>query len=231
MDFTDLPAELRVQIYSHLPDLRPGRRIVVGPRTHLLPAICQVSRQTRHETVPLYAGHCHFAVECYDRPTVRPWTQALGAHGLGAVGSVQLSRHWRILRPSQGQGHVGFYLRLERSLDDGTWRCTTGTYPFAKDTRGMRLQSIDLLRRMVMDGLALEGRGKAERGLGLSADDFEFVAAAMEIVASHPIEGHDFQRLMTAMSHKQQMDVWASMEAQLRYLAAPMASPGMLLLQ
>nr|POE76144.1 hypothetical protein CFP56_59624 [Quercus suber] len=216
MAILNLPLELRVQIYSHLPDLRPGRREVVAPRLRLLPPICQVNRQIYQETVAIYARNCHFAIESYDSPVISPWTQALGDAGVAAVQSVQLSRHWKISRPRQGEGHVGFYVRVERACRRGAWMCTTGTYPYAKDTRAMRSESIELLRRVISRSLmSAERRGKAHRTHALTVGDFEFFTAAMEIVASHHIKGHAFQQADASLVQTQRMEMWSRMERQL----------------
>lgn len=186
MGLCDLPAELRVRIYDFLPDLQSDRHETVAPNIRITPALCRTNRQLRAEALPIYVQNSHFVIQADDDPSdydnrVATWLRAIGPVVIGKVKSIQLSRHWKIPQPSRWQGHVGFYVRLERL--NTSWQCTTGTYPIAKDMRGMRLESVEVLHHIVRQRLSV--------CTGLTAPHVEFVLNAMDVVASHPITAYD----------------------------------------
>lgn len=205
MAFLDLPAELRLHILTYLPDFLPGRTETVGPNVRITPAICRTSRGLREEALPLYAKSASFSIQTDDNtrsPNSRmsSWLDALSPEALTCVHCLQLSRHWQIEQPSRWQGHVGFYVRLQRF--QAAWSFTAGTYPIAKDVRGMRAESVELLRSI------LERRGVGEKGL--VRQDVELVVAAMEIVASHPIPAFDIEQ--SEDGRRRRRNVWDDME-------------------
>ena len=191
MGLLGLPTELRIQILEDLPELSYGRHETIGPNVRLTPAICRVCRVLRYEALPLYAKTSAFIIQadgdlrvCNNR--VQLWLDAMGADGLREVQSLQLSHHWKLHQPSRWQGHVGFYVRLQ--LHDKVWQCTVGTYPIANDKRGMRRESVELLRDFIRHRLSLSCLSNEK---GLSRPDIEFIVEAMDIVASHPISTLD----------------------------------------
>lgn len=152
MALSTLPSELRLRIYDYLPDIADGRSVAVTDASRLVPPICRTSRQIHQETIPIYAENTHFAIDTSEdsqegASLLSSWLAALRPSGVRCIRSLQLSRHWNALQPTRWQGHVGFYVKLEKG--PGEWRCSTGTYPVARDTRGMRLESIELLRHVV----------------------------------------------------------------------------------
>ena len=214
MGLLDLPTELRIQILEHLPDLSYGRHETVGPNVRITPAICRVSRVLREDALPIYAKTSSFIIQTDDclnviNNRVQVWLQALGDVALSHVENLQLSRHWKIPRPSRWQGHVGFYVRLQ--LVDGAWQCTTGTYPIVNDMRGMRLESVDLLRHTVVQRLSQLSGSPGERGL--SRADVECIVDAMDVVASHPISTFDTEQ--SEAGRRRRRGLWAEMEGQL----------------
>ncbi|KAK3717861.1 hypothetical protein LTR37_005633, partial [Vermiconidia calcicola] len=209
MGLLDLPPEIRLQIYDHLPDFSPGSNETVGQNVRLTPALCRTgSRVLREEALPLYAKTSSFIIQTDDNfNRVGAWLQALAAgEALSKVQSLQLSRHWKIKQPSRWQGHVGFYVRVH--LHDKTWQCTAGTYPFANDIRGMRLESVELLCSIVRQRLGQLG--------GLSRSDVEFIVEAMDIVASHPVSTFDSEQ--SEDGRRRRRDMYTTMERHLMAL-------------
>ena len=213
MGLLDLPTELRMQIIEHLEDFWPGGHETIGPNVRLTPTICRVSRVLREEALPLYAKTSCFIIQTDDdlhvsNDRVQLWLQALGEEALAQVQSLQLSRHWKLKQPSRWQGHVGFYVRLQ--LVDKVWQCTAGTYPIANDMRGMRLESVDLLRHTVTKRLS---RISALGGKGICRADVEFIVEAMNVVSSHPISTFDTEQ--SEAGRRRRREVWANMEQKL----------------
>ena len=215
MGLLELPTELRIQILEDLPDFSYGRHETIGPNVRLTPAICRVCRVLRYEALPLYAKTSSFIMQadgdtgvCNDR--VQAWLQAMGADALREVQSLQLSRHWKLCQPSRWQGHVGFYVRLQ--LHDKTWSCNVGTYPIANDDRGMRRESIELLRGVIKHRLRLSCLSGEE---GLSRCDVEFIMEAMDIVASHPISTTDTERDEDGRRRRREYKTWLMMKRDL----------------
>lgn len=213
MGLLDLPTELRIHIFSYLPDFHPGRTETVGPNVRITPAICRISRRLREEALPLYAKTASFSIQTDDdvhSPNSRMsiWLDALSPEALALVHSLQLSRHWQIQQPSRWQGHVGFYVRLQRLRT--AWLLIAGTYPIANDVRGMRAESVELLRSVV------ERRGVGEKGL--VRGDVEFVVAAMEIVAEHPVPAFDVEQ--SEEEGRRRKGVWRIMERGLAELGS-----------
>ena len=227
-----LPPELLTHILTFLPTLNPHlpQTHIVGPSTLLTPPITRVCHALRHAALPLYAANHNFSIQTDGTGAreggggnrVQAWLDALGEGGVRKVRSVQLSRHWELPRPERGCGHVGFYVRVQFGGEEGIegagkapperrrggmWRVAAGTYPVANDMRGMRLESVDLLRGVVQRRLrALEGGGLGRR-------DVEFVVRAMEVVARHPISTFDME--LSEQSRLARRRVWVEMEAEL----------------
>ena len=217
MNLTELPTELRLHIFSFLPELQYGRHETIGPNVRLTPAISRVNQTFRSETLPIYARTSAFIIHVDDNldPSDNRagiWLDALGLECLCEVQSLQLSRHWQMARPSRWHGHVGFYVRLY-TLEQ-KWQCAAGTYPIAKDVRGMRLESVDFLQQVVNKRLRLvQSREKK----GLVKADLLFVLDTMDIVASHPISSFDTEQ--SEAGRRRRRDIWFDMEAKLSTLA------------
>nr|OQO18635.1 hypothetical protein B0A51_14367 [Rachicladosporium sp. CCFEE 5018] len=213
MSLIVLPPELRLQIYALLPEFRssPHASIRVTSSSTQIPALCRTSRLLRQETLPLYAQSATFAIELTAgldpqrlvSQELHGWLNALGPYGLARLSRLNFSRHWELSRPSRGQHHVGFYVFLVRDLAglgaqaSRRWQMNVGTYPIVKDLSGMRLQSVQLLERSVIARLQREDAlADASRELKLTAEvhgqqdftraDFEYVIAAMDVIARHP---------------------------------------------
>lgn len=237
MGLQALPPELISHILSFLPELSHSstpnqsiKNVVVGPNIPLTPAVCRTSHVLRREALPLYAKSAAFSIQADEDPLspnnrVRAWLDALGDEALGKVISLQLSRHWKLSQPTRWQGHVGFYVRLQwmetagleasgkgKGRQKGGWNVTTGTYPIANDMRGMRLESVNLLRENVVQRLRGLGWGGRERS-GLGRADVEFVVQAMEVVATHPIEAFDVEQ--SEQGRRARRRIWERMEEEL----------------
>ncbi|KAK4623326.1 hypothetical protein CLAFUW4_07512 [Fulvia fulva] len=257
MSLLSIPAELRIQIYEYLPELQ-HRHETISCYSKLTPPICQVNRTIRHETVPLIASNSSFLIDIDGPPTfwnsrISTWLAALGPQSVSRVRSLQISRHWQIPLPMRGQGHVGFYVRLEQRkprrltskssvkstssfkpewndrfvlpMSEGMWEVTTGTYPFARDMRGMRLDSVEILAEVVRHHLHVPtpvDREAASTGdidrAGLTTGNVVFLARAIEIVASHPVSTFDLEQGQEG--RKRRHMTWTNMEQQLRELSA-----------
>lgn len=213
MGLLELPTELRIHILEYLPELSYGRHETIGPYVRLTPAICRVSHTLRKEALPLYAKTSLFIIQTDDNNRVQVWLQALDDIALTKVENLQLSRHWQDKQPTRWQGHIGFYIRLQ--LIDGTWNCTAGTYPFANDMRGMRLESIDLLRHIVMQRLRPPSAWAEMKRLTRS--DVGFIIHAMDVVASHPISSFDTEQ--SEGGRQRRREIWATMERKLLALS------------
>ena len=191
-----IPPELRLQIYSHLPELGENNHETVTAYSRLTPSISRTSQQLRRETLPLFAAGAHFVIQMDEASPiwnhrVRDWIAALGGDkGIQRVRSLQFSRHWRLSQPTRWQGHVGFYLRLERPSLHSEWTCSTGTYPVARDLRGMRVDCTGILQLAVAKWLSFTVQRSSSTGTktDLVLGDVEFVVEAMDIVASRPID-------------------------------------------
>ncbi|KAK4543124.1 hypothetical protein LTR36_005901 [Oleoguttula mirabilis] len=223
MGLLDLPAELRLRIYDYLPELCPDRQGSVAPNFNT-PAVCRASRQLHNETLPIYAGNSHFEIEIDESMNdqasrMTSWLRALGPLGVGHVRSLQLNCHWDIRQPIRWQGHVGFYIRLVKAND--AWQCTAGTYPFARDTRDMRLQSVELVQHVVKQEVLQPIATRDKQALRCS--DVELAVAAMGIVASHPISTSDTEQ--GELGRTRRREIWLDMEGQLFALNAD-KSPG-----
>ncbi|RMY30486.1 hypothetical protein D0865_15239 [Hortaea werneckii] len=124
------------------------------------------------------------------------------------------SRHWDASQPTRWQGHVGFYVRLEKGSNE--WRCTTGTYPVARDMRGMRLESVELLRYVVRQNVL--SRASQRENQALNASDIELIVSAMMIVANHPISAFDGEQ--SEAGKMKRRETWVDMEEKLLGLHA-----------
>lgn len=206
MSLLDLPTELRMQIFEYLPDLRYGREETIGPNIRLTPPICRVCRLLKYETLPLYAKTSSFVIQTDTNKRLEVWLQALGDVGLSNVENLQLSKNWKIKTPVAGQRQIGFYLRLR--MIRNIWNVTAGTYPRANDMSGMRLESVDLLRHIMMRRLRPPSAWIEKKIL--TRRDLDFIVAAMEVVASHPIPSFDTEQSEWARRARRQ--VWDSME-------------------
>lgn len=85
-----------------------------------------------------------------------------------------------------------------------------GTYPIANDVRGMRGESVELLRRIVESRLERVER-RSERGL--EVEDVHFVVGAMDVVASHPISTFDTEQ--SEVGRQRRREGWHAMESKL----------------
>ena len=166
----------------------------------------------------MYAKTSAFIIQTDDQlhvsnNRVQTWLQAMGDEAIREVQILQLSRHWKLKQPSRWQGHVGFYIRLQRQ--DKVWQCTAGTYPIANDMRGMRLESVELLRDIVRNTLR---RSCSCQRRGLSRSDVELIVQAMDILASHPISTFDTEQ--SEAGRKRRREVWSTMTRKLFALTA-----------
>lgn len=187
MSLQSLPTEIRLEIYSYLRDFSYGRQETICPKVRLTPAICRVSQQLREEALPLYAKTSSFIIQTDDDKRIQGWLQALRGTALSKVENLQLSKNWKIKLPTRGLGHVGFYVRMQ--MINRIWKCTVGTYPIANDMREMRLESVNLLRRVVVQ--RLRPSCTCQEMKQLTREDVEFVDAAMAVVAYHPMPTFD----------------------------------------
>jgi len=210
MSLSALPAELRNEIYQYLEELQPGRHETVAPNVKLTPRICRASRWLRQETLPLYVGNCNFTIQADEDvypegDRVSLWLDTLG-NAIKHIRSFQISRHWNISQPTRHQGHMGFYLRLE--LSGPMWQMRGGTYPVVKDRSGMRMESVELLQFAVRENVLrfVIDREKQQ----LTVPDVRYIAAAMEVVASHPISTYDLQQSEAARQSRRR--IWSNME-------------------
>lgn len=255
MSLLSIPVELRLHIYSFLPDLQPNNRHELRPNTRLTPSLTRVCQTIRHETLPIFASNTSFNIPLDAQPTnasVQTWLSALGPRSIPKIRSLTISRHWSIPQPLRWQGHVGFYIRIERRkprkftskssvnstssfrpewnahfvrpLAEGIWEVTTGTYPVARDIRGMRLESVELLAEVIRHHLHVptpqahiqdKSTGN-EYDLGLNESDVNFLVQAMNVVASHPISSYDIDQAENA--RRRRHETWTNMEQQLRAL-------------
>lgn len=216
MTLLQLPAELRLQIYECLPELLAGRNETIAPTSRLTPAISRTNQQLRRETLPLYANAA-FEIETNEsrqarNDTLTVWLRALSPLALPHVQSLQLSRHWDILQPTRGEGHVGFYVRLQRAGHE--WQCMTGTYPRVRDKRGMRHQSVELLQHIVRQNV-LEETNLRDKS-ALAASDVHSIIAAIGVVASNVIPFDDAAIVKAGQQRCREM--WDGMERQLYVL-------------
>lgn len=163
------------------------------------------------------------------------WMDAFSGGGevLGKVGRLMMSRVWKAERPERGVGWMGFYVELtfcsvfdsySRSGSDyglgsktvGDVVVKTGTYPLANDTRGMRLESVNLLRDMIQTYLLRRRRSDGGGSGGLRRADVEFAVQAMGVVARHPIPAFDLEQ--SEQGRRARRWVWEGMEGELREL-------------
>ncbi|KAK4501860.1 hypothetical protein PRZ48_007669 [Zasmidium cellare] len=251
MSLLSIPTELRLHIYTFLPDLQPTTH-ELRPNTKLTPSITRVCQTLRHEVLPIFASNTTFHIPLGAQPTslrLQTWLSALGPNSIPKIRSLTISRHWTIPQPLRWQRHVGFYVKIERRkprkftskssvnstssfrpewnerfvrpLTEGIWEVTAGTYPVARDIRGMRLESVELLaevirhRLHVPTPLAQQSSGN-EHDLGLNEADVNFVVSAMDAVASHPISTYDIDQAESA--RRRRHETWMEMEQQLRAL-------------
>ena len=219
--FQDLPPELQIHILTFIPTLQPSPShsdTHLHPSHPLTPPICRVSHSLRHEALALYASNHAFSFQRGDG--LATWLEVMeGAGVLGRIWrGVMLSEDWRVERPERGERHVGFYVRVEfpaaSGSGDGGWeaRVTTGTSPVVNDTRGMRFESVSLLR----DIIAVYLRRLRDSGRGLGRADVDFVVHAMGVVARHPIPAYDLEQ--SEQGRQARRRVWEGMERELRGL-------------
>lgn len=79
----------------------------------------------------------------------------------------------------------------------GNWTVTAGTYPVSKDLQGMRLESVELLAKVIRQYFAATWRGsdadeEEEIEVGLKREDVLFLLQAMDIIAvyqNNPLAG------------------------------------------
>lgn len=219
MALSTLPPELRLRIYDYLPDIADRRSVAISDVASLLPPVCQTSRQIHQETAPIYAENTHFTIDTSGdskegASLLFRWLAALGPSGVRKIRSLQLSRHWDASQPTRWQGHVGFYVRLEKGPNE--WRCTTGTYPVARDMRGMRLESVELLQYVVRQNVL--SRASLREDQALNTSDIELIVSAMMIVANHPLSAFDTEQ--SEVGKKKRRETWGDMEEKLLELHA-----------
>jgi len=226
MPFDTLPAELRLHVYQYLPELQTGRQETVAPLVALTPGICRASKWLREETLPLYAGNASFHIQAdqdaYPKgDRVNIWLGALG-DAIKHVRNFNLSRHWTINGPTRWQGHVGFYFRMERVSDQ--WRASAGTYPVAHDLRGMRAESVELLQHVIREVVIqpIHSRDKPQ----LQHSDVQFIAAAMDVIATRPISAFDTEQ--SEAGRQRRRKAWMEMERGLYALSPKSEAPGAL---
>lgn len=123
MALSTLPPELRLRIYDYLPDVVDRRSVAITDAKGLMPSICRTSRQIHQETIPIYAENTHFTIDTSEdsregASLLTRWLAALGPSGVRRIRSLQLSRHWDASQPTRWQGHVGFYVRLEKGSNE-----------------------------------------------------------------------------------------------------------------
>ncbi|KAF2212037.1 hypothetical protein CERZMDRAFT_97953 [Cercospora zeae-maydis SCOH1-5] len=120
MSLLTLPAELRLRIYDYLPDLQPKRIESLTAHSALTPPISRVNTLLRHETLSIFTSNSSFTAAMDDGAQfwlkrLTTWMNSLSpTASLSRIRSLQLSRHWNIPAPMRWQGHVGFYVRVER---------------------------------------------------------------------------------------------------------------------
>ncbi|KAF2171076.1 hypothetical protein M409DRAFT_19048 [Zasmidium cellare ATCC 36951] len=255
MSLLSIPTELRLHIYTYLPDLQPTNTHELRPNTKLTPSITRVCQTLRHESLPIYASNTTFNLPLDANSTttgLQTWLSALGPRSIPKIRSLTISRHWSIPQPLRWQGHVGFYVRIERRkprkftskssvnstssfrpewnahfvrpLAEGIWEVTTGTYPVARDIRGMRLESVELLAEVIRQHLHVptplaqmrEQSSGNEYNVGLTESDVNFLVQAMDAVARHPISTYDIDQAESA--RRRRLETWTDMEQQLRAL-------------
>ncbi|RMZ10295.1 hypothetical protein D0862_03299 [Hortaea werneckii] len=219
MALSALPPELRLRIYDYLPDIADRRTVAVKDPASFLPPLRRTSRQLHQETISIYAENTHFAIDTSEdsregASLLTRWLAALGPSGVRKIRSLQLSRHWDASQPTRWQGHVGFYVRLEKGCNESC--CTTGTYPVARDMRGMRLESVELLRYVVRQNVL--SRASQRENQALNASDIELIVSAMVIVANHPISAFDTEQ--SEAGKKKRRETWVGMEEKLFELHA-----------
>ncbi|KAK3116314.1 hypothetical protein LTR53_003441 [Teratosphaeriaceae sp. CCFEE 6253] len=194
MPLGTLPAELRLHIYSYLPELQAGHHQTVAPYATLTPGVCRASRWLRQETLLLHVSNAQFSIQAdldtfpkVDRVGI--WLRALG-DAIRHVRSINLSRHWVVNTPTRWEGHVGFYFRMDRIGNE--WRTSAGTYPICNDATAMRMVSVRLLQHFVREAVlqTVERREKSQ----LRQSDVELIAAAMNVVATRPLSVYDTEQ-------------------------------------
>ncbi|TKA31025.1 hypothetical protein B0A50_01993 [Salinomyces thailandicus] len=97
-------------------------------------------------------------------------------------------------------------------MAEGAWTCTTGTYPIARDMRGMRLESVELLQRVIQHG-ALRSINLPENK-GLQFPDVAQIDSAMAVVACHPVSAFEIEQSYS--SKVRRWETWSQMEQKLR---------------
>ena len=95
-------------------------------------------------------------------------------------------------------------------MHDREWQVTTGTYPIANDMRGMRLESVELLRHIITQRLS---RSPSSEAIGLLRTTVEFIVDAMDVVASHPIPTFDTEQ--SESGRQRRRETWMRMERSL----------------
>lgn len=143
------------------------------------------------------------------------------------------------------QGHVGFYIKIERPkaksrsmispskstesfpaawlnrfvkpIENGdcVWTVTAGTYPVSKDRRGMRLESVELLAQLIRTHLGQMTVVDDDLSY-LTAEGVMFLVNAMDVVASHPISTYDL--VQDEGGRLRQRATWKTMDQRLNLL-------------
>lgn len=226
----DLPPELQIHILTCIPTLQslPSRSDEhLNPGSPLTPLICRVSHFLRREALALYVKNHSFSFPPSNQrgEGFGTWLDVMDGAGIleKIWRGMMLSEDWKVERPERGERHVGFYVRIDfgsgsgggHMADEGKGRqvqVKTGTSPVVNDPRGMRFESVNLLRDIIVT--YLRQRGDPAKGLG--RQDVEFVVQAMGVVARHPIAAFDLEQ--SEHGRQARRRVWEAMERELKGL-------------
>lgn len=133
MGLLDLPKELRDEIFSHLL-LKPRNTITMLSNSHCFrsevsaaqPALSQVSKQLRAETLPVFYGSNRFLAElgdAEDLETAKNWLVAIGDGNVRFLRHLVLSGWTRRAHNEQSQQVGNYcYVRLIFDLREGKVR-------------------------------------------------------------------------------------------------------------
>jgi hypothetical protein len=92
--------------------------------------------------------------------------------------------------------------------------CFILTITRARDARGMRLQSVELLARVVQ--ARFRRASTTDVPGSLSVDDVRFLLRAVNVVASHSISYYDFEP--GDHGDRKPCEIWSNMKTELEHL-------------